>query len=191
MSIKKQLILLGTLLAFLPTFIASLILSFNSVSSASEALRHDAEQRLVVVRDTTTRSIQNYYRTIQDQVVTLSHSLMIVDAMRELRPAFQQYDAQLSDADMERRTESLRSFYREQFDAKFRRLNNDAGSDLAALTGLSREAAALQYLFISNNDAALGEKDAMVRAPESSQYNDIHARIVLLVVVLHRVAHAV
>ena len=70
MSIKKQLILLGTLLAFLPTFIASLILSFNSVSSASEALRHDAEQRLVVVRDTTTRSIQNYYRTIQDQVVT-------------------------------------------------------------------------------------------------------------------------
>lgn len=191
MSIKKQLILLGTLLAFLPTFIASLILSFNSVSSASEALRHDAEQRLVVVRDTTTRSIQNYYRTIQDQVVTLSHSLMIVDAMRELRPAFQQYDAQLSDADMERRTESLRSFYREQFDAKFRRLNNDAGSDLAALTSLSREAAALQYLFISNNDAALGEKDAMVRAPESSQYNDIHARIVLLVVVLHRVAHAV
>lgn len=191
MSIKKQLILLGTLLAFLPTFIASLILSFNSVSSASEALRHDAEQRLVAVRDTTTRSIQNYYRTIQDQVVTLSHSLMIVDAMRELRPAFQQYDAQLSDADMERRTESLRSFYREQFDAKFRRLNNDAGSDLAALTSLSREAAALQYLFISNNDAALGEKDAMVRAPESSQYNDIHARIVLLVVVLHRVAHAV
>lgn len=177
MSIKKQLILLGTLLAFLPTFIASLILSFNAVSAASDALRHDAEQRLVAVRDTTKRSIQNYYRTIQDQVVTLSHSLMIVDAMRELRPAFHQYDTQLSDAEMARRSESLQTFYRDQFDTKFRRLNNDAGSDLAALTRLSRDAAALQYLFISNNDAALGEKDAMVQAPESSPYNDIHTRI--------------
>jgi methyl-accepting chemotaxis protein len=175
-SIRIRLIVLGTLLAVLPVLLSSAILSFNAVRGASSALYEEQEKRLLALRDTTASSIESYFRQIDDQVVTYSGNLMLVEAMREFSDAFSAYASALGEGEIAARRQALAPYYNDQFGERFRALNNGESADIEALLTLSPAAAALQQVFIGANDAPLGEKDAMLASPEGSVYDAVHAR---------------
>lgn len=177
MRIKTRLILLATLLATIPALLASLYLTNLATREASIALTNDAEEKLVAIRDTTAENITSYFESIENQVITYSNNLMIVDAMREFRSAFTGFSENIDVFEMDERMASLRGYYEDSFNSRYKELNNNLSSDVEGLLELSPQAVALQYAYISNNESPLGEKDALQASPEGTFYDAIHERV--------------
>ena len=177
LSIRSKVGLLGTFLAFVPTLIVSIVLSTISLDQGSRSLRDAAQQKLTAVRDATAQSIENYFRQIDDQIVTLSGNLMVVDAMKDLSAAFTDYNKSLSADELAKRTSSVKQYYEQQFDAKFKGMNEGKSANPdAILQQTAQQSVPLQYLFISNNPAPLGQKDGMDKPAEDNTYTQLHAK---------------
>ncbi|WP_324768307.1 methyl-accepting chemotaxis protein [Pokkaliibacter plantistimulans] len=177
LSIRSKVGLLGTFLAFVPTLIVSIVLSTISLDQGSKALREAAQQKLTAVRDATAQSIENYFKQIDDQVVTFSDNLMVIDAMKALDTAFTDYNKSLSADELAKRTSSVQQYYEQQFDAKFQGMNEGKSANPdAILQQTAQQSVPLQYLFISNNPAPLGQKDGMDKPAEDNPYSQLHAK---------------
>lgn len=177
MRLKTRSIWVGTLLAFIPTVLVSLILTHLSAQQTAQALTEDAKSKLIAVRNTTARNIESYFTTIHHQVVTASSNLMLIEAMMDFRVAFSLFEGKLSDDQVITQKTELGDYYYNQFDQKYRHLNNNRTSNPDSLLNLSDIAIALQYDYISQNPHPLGNKEAMDRAPGIDYYHQIHKRI--------------
>lgn len=171
MKIQTRLVILGTMLTFVPTLVASIVVSWVSINNASQTLTADAENKLTAVRDTTAASIENYFNSIEQQVITYSSNLMIIEAMEDFKEAFKFFSPEPTGST------SLTEYYENQFDTKFRQLNSGQGSDLARLLTIQPQAKALQTAYISDNTAALGEKDELLASKADTRYDQIHAKV--------------
>ena len=173
LSIKARLILMGTLLAFVPTVIVGLILSESALIKGSEDLKASANKQLIIARELTAQSIETYFTFIEDQVSSLAQNTATIAATREFRKAFSEYPSTTSaTAD-----EKLKSFYVKQFDAKFKQLNSEQSSNPDSLfRSLSPVAKSIQQTYISDNPAALGEKDHLTQVGDGSFYDQVHAQ---------------
>ena len=175
LTIKSKLILLGTFLTLVPTLIVSFILSNTALKQAQHSLLVGAEQKLTVVRETTTQHLTSYFNFINEQIITFSSDKFIEQAMVEFSTAYADYDSTLNKTGFANKQASLRDYYIEQYDKKFKQLNNgNSSSPDKLLSGIGDTAIALQYDYISNNNAALGEKDTLLRASTNNTYNKTH-----------------
>ena len=177
MKIQTRLIILGTVLTFVPTLVASIVLSGASIKNASAALTSDAEKKLTAVRDTTAASIEYYFEAIEQQVITFSSDLMVVDAMADFKTAFFDYQYEVASVSPSVQEQSLAEYYQQQFNQKYKTLNLGQSSKLNNLLNIQDEAKALQYVFISDNSASLGEKDSLSASGDNSRYGKIHERV--------------
>lgn len=177
-NIRLKLIIVGTLLAFLPTLFISIILSKNAIDNATSALRIAAENKLTAIRSSTAQNIHNYFSFIDKQVVTLSSNLMIVDGIKELVPAYNNYVNTQTNQDIEHKKQHVANYYQENFNTRFKEINGKKGANVEVLLdNATKKTIALQYAYISNNSAPLGEKDSLLRANEEHEYHNIHAHI--------------
>ena len=176
-NLKSRFILLGTLLAFIPTLAASIIISNNAIEEASRALKDESEKNLIALRDTTSKSIQSYFGVIEDQVITYSNNLMIVEAMRELPSAFIQFARDARKLNLEFGLDSLESYYKDNFIGRYSDLNNGETPDLNQLMDLGFLTIVMQHMYISNNPSPIGEKDTLVSVDVPSNYNRLHTKI--------------
>ncbi|MED5526361.1 MAG: methyl-accepting chemotaxis protein [Pseudomonadota bacterium] len=177
LTIKARLILLGTLLTFVPTAVVSIVLSYALMDEAENSLRHQAEGKLVAVRNATAKHIESYFETIEHQAATMAAEPTTIDAMKMLATAYQAYPQTLSATELAEDKTGLAGYYQSQFDNKFKSMNGGASSNPSALmAALSENAIALQHDYISANSAPLGEKDSLLRAPAENNYNRLHAR---------------
>jgi methyl-accepting chemotaxis protein len=177
-TIKTKLVIVGTLLAFVPTLIISVILSNIAVENATITLKQEAKNKLSAIRNTTAENIESYFSFIENQVITLSSNIMIVDSMRDINNAYHDYVATVTPAQIQQRKQSLSPYYQDAFGEKFKALNNQESANPDNLLNQASPATiALQHLYISDNSAPLGEKDSMVSANENNTYNDIHQHI--------------
>lgn len=91
LTIKARLILLGTLLTFVPTALVSIVLSYALMDEAENSLRHQAEEKLVAVRNATAKHIESYFETIENQAATMAAEPTTIDAMKMLATAYKAY----------------------------------------------------------------------------------------------------
>lgn len=151
-------------------------MSNTAIESASQSLRDSAEQQLTVVRETTAEHIEDYFKFIQDQMITFSDDKRVKQAMNDFSSAYQAYESEAVNDDTQSYQASLLDYYSNQYDLKFQKLNDGRSANpKQLLQGLNPTSVALQYHYISNNDANLGEKDQLLRVADEHRYHTVHA----------------
>jgi methyl-accepting chemotaxis protein len=176
LSIKARLTILCVFLTSITSLILSISITRTAIDDASTALEKSAQERLVGLRDTTATNIESYFSTIEDQIITYSSNLMIVDALTEFIPAFN-LAVRNNDIPSQQIHNSLQGYYRDHYDKQFRQLNDGESAGISELLlDISPGAKAMQYTYISNNASKLGEKDHLVSANTGTEYDRLHAK---------------
>lgn len=177
MKIKTKMLLGGGCLAAIPVLIGCFFLGQSALKAADDALEEDAKHSLIAVRDITAKEITHYFEGIEKQALTLSESLMTVDAMKAFTTSFKYHASNLGDSDIETQRASVKKYYDEQFNEQFKVLNNGQATATADLIGLlDKESIALQYDFISNNSDPLGSKQLLNGTKELTGYSAAHQK---------------
>jgi methyl-accepting chemotaxis protein len=154
------------------------IMGYATYRTASAALDTQAESQLTVVRTITTKQVERYFATTEDQLRTLAENPSVANALVAFRDGFSSLiadDAIPVDGQSEARQE-LNAFYAGDWATEFRLRNAE---DIAAATlceSLGDAAAYLQYLYIRRNENPIGSKDLLDTAADASAYSVAHAQ---------------
>jgi methyl-accepting chemotaxis protein len=177
MKINTKMIIGGGFLSVIPVVVSGIFLANIAINESRISIEEDAKQSLIAIRDITATKIISYIETIENEVISLSENLMVIDAMSEFSASFTLYTNDLSSDDIAKRKSSVDNYYQQVFGQHFSELNNTASTDISALLSpLDKESIALQYDFISNNEAALGNKHLLDKPTLRSDYANFHAK---------------
>ncbi|VAW34593.1 Methyl-accepting chemotaxis sensor/transducer protein, partial [hydrothermal vent metagenome] len=173
LSLKVKLIALFLVVGLVPLLVGVVVI----YRSSSAALEHETFNQLVSIREIKKAQIEGYFKTIENQALTFSQDVMIIDAMKEFKMAFKAIgdDPAVSSEELEKYRSSVRSYYTGLYDATFREKSVD-NIDAASLVPTDKNSLILQYRYISNNPQPLGSKNGLVKADDGSRYSQLHAR---------------
>ena len=155
------------------------VMGIISNNSSSNALKQQAFNQLVSVREIKKKQIEDYFSTIRKQVRTFSGNGMIVDAMKGFKASFNEVRKQndITDSKLEEYRTALKSYYTNDFTNEYRNQNNGQGPDAVSyFNQLDADSLALQYYYIKANHNQLGEKHHLDAADEVSSYSKLHAK---------------
>jgi methyl-accepting chemotaxis protein len=177
MKIKMKMLLGGGCLAAIPVLIGCLFLGQSALKAADKTLEDDAKQSLIAVRDVTSIAITDYFKSIENQSIALSDNLMTIDAMSAFAEGFSVHASNRDDSAINAQRESVKTYYDEQFNEKFKVLNNGEGASTSTLiSALDKESIALQYDFMSNNTHPLGSKQLLDNLDAPTSYSLSHKK---------------
>ncbi len=175
MKIKYKIIYGVSALVLTSVLATSYVLNSVSISHSKEAIETQVKNNLIAVRDSTKRSIENYFEFINKQILTFSNNKMIIDAAADFIPAFNQYKAELSVSDVTEYREKLATYYNSEFSDEYSRRNNGQKINVSLwLSQLDDESVLLQYAFIKVNPNSLGEKEKLDDIGNNSTYAKLH-----------------
>jgi anti-anti-sigma regulatory factor/HAMP domain-containing protein len=153
------------------------VTSLISYLTARRAIEHQAFENLIAVREMKANQIEDYAGQITDQILTLSESRMIVDAMDDLRLGFDAIDDEstLDPGEAERRDRRLRLYYQDHF---LSRLGEVSGEDhpVAEFWPTNGSARLLQQLYLADSPFDTGSKHLLDAADDQSRYSAAHRR---------------
>jgi len=176
MKLKLKVIIGAGLLAALPVIIASIVIGTTSSESSKAALEAAAKERLVAVRDITKGRIEDYFGTIQKQVLTLSSSRMTINAMKTLKQGFSSYKFENGKTTAKLKKQ-LSTYYTKDFTTEYKKRNNNKQPDTSKwLAQLDDDSIVLQHALIKSNPNPLGEKDKLTDLGDDSTYNFYHKK---------------
>lgn len=173
MKISKKIIFASALLSGIGIITSGFIVGWQALSVASTTIEKRAFNQLVAIREIQKSQIENYFQTIEKEIVTLSNNHMIIDLASEISPAFFEFDQQTSLRD----NKKLENYYKNQFDKVYK--NNNPASSITSLNKfeqLNQNSKSLQHAYISGNPNPLGSKDLLVNASDNSTYSEIHKK---------------
>jgi methyl-accepting chemotaxis protein len=158
---------------------AMLFVGWWASSRAKEALLEKSYAQLESIREIKRQAVERYFTKIQNQILTFSENLMVIEAMQSFKTAFRSIreDNGYTAQDISRMAEELKTYYTQQFSAEFRKQND--GRDPAALSyfdQLDPDSIAAQYHYIQANPNPLGSKETLDSADDASQYSRLHAK---------------
>jgi len=155
------------------------VMGVISNKSSSDALKQQAFNQLVSVRETKKKQIEDYFSTIRKQVRTFSENGMVVDAMKGFKTSFNEVRKQndISGSKLEEYRTALKTYYTNDFTNEYKQQNNGQGPDAVSFfSQLDADSLALQYYYIKANHNQLGEKHNLDAADEVSSYSKLHAK---------------
>ncbi|MCV3210906.1 HAMP domain-containing protein [Mesorhizobium sp. YC-39] len=138
---------------------------------ARDALEKAVFDQLTAARQTKTRQVETYFRTIQEELSLLATSKMVVDATREFRIAVDQLDRAGAPPDLQRK---VGDWYAENFIPKMTRTlgREPALSDYLPVGGAPYY---LQYHYIVENPNPAERRKLLDDAGDGSEYTRLHA----------------
>ncbi len=153
------------------------ITSFTLLSNASSSLKQQAFNQLESVREIKKGQIESYFSVIDKQLITLAENPTTIKAMSDFSERF---DALAGDINVESKQfkqykESQTSYYTDAFSQEFEQKNN-IRPNVKGLIPNSPAQIIAQYLYISNNSNALGNKHKLFDAKDGSSYSQAHAQ---------------
>lgn len=172
MKISTKLVVSSTLLCTLAVIATGTFVGWRSFSLSEQALQLRAFNQLISVREIKKSEIENYFNNIVGQVVTTANSVGLQNAIIEFSNAFANYPIQqVSQQD----TESLKDYYKAQFGATYRSLNEGKpANEMQRFNQLSPIATVLQARYIGTNKHALGEKHLLISDSLNTNYDQVH-----------------
>ncbi len=126
--------------------------------------------QLTSVRELKGRQIESYFRTIRDQVITLSESRMVVGALGEFTAAGATLRGELPnpDDDLE-----LRLYYQNEFLPRLEQ-GGQGGRTLSEFWPEDALGRSLQSLYIAANPFEADARHTLDRSPLNTQYDAVH-----------------
>ena len=189
-SIKWRLLATGLMMVFLSCLAISWLGYSKSKSTvdavtcqAKQALVSRAKAQLESIRSTKAQHIQDYFKTVLDQVRTFSEDRMIIDACQSFRNLFllvsTSYDLDVID---KMRAELARNFSGEDYlqNPRFDRYRELVPGyhprSAASYVPEDDNGVVLQYLYILKNPNPVGHKDKLDKAEGDILYNNMHQK---------------
>lgn len=154
--------------------------SSDIVEDATATLSEKTSQQLVAARDLKQAAVSDYFGFISDQVNTFSEDQMIVDAMRDMKDAFNNYAAELdlSKDELNRMRDELRSYYEGPFSESYREQNSGRNPNAnAKLQSLTDTQVAIQHAYIKANPNPLGSKHNLDSIANDTTYDGLHEKV--------------
>ena len=148
-----------------------------SYRSASNALKEQAFNQLVSVRETKKKQIEDYFSTIRKQIHTLSNDRMIVEATNYFKNAFLEFrmENNISDTELKEYRTALKNYYTSDFTEEYKEQNNGKNPHAVNyLNQLDDDSIAMQYAYIAANHNPLGEKHKLDAAEGMASYHNYH-----------------
>jgi methyl-accepting chemotaxis protein len=166
----RLLILLATI-----AIVAAGISSYVGFYIARKSLEEQAFSKLTAMREMKTSQVQDYFKQIANQVVTLSEDRMIVEAMKVFKTAFKQIDKELGGnrKQLDEFDLRLRLYYQDDFLSRLNP-NLEGTASLSSYWPPGQNTRILQFLYIAANPFNTGSKDILDRSKDSSTYSRAH-----------------
>ena len=153
------------------------LMGIATYRSAASALTADAFSKLEIVRTITAKSVERYFQTLHNELRVISEDRMAIDACKQFQAAFTTVlaDNQADDKAVMRARRELESHYVGEFATEYRKRTDEELVTKPLLESLDDTAAYLQFLYIRNNEHALGSKLLLDAADDQSTYSKVHA----------------
>lgn len=142
-------------------------------------LEKQAVERLQAIRDVKKIGIQNYFKVIEEQVLTYSDNVSIQEAMVAFSDAFKNVKKEnnYTKADIFGFKQKLKKFYSNEFGKKYREANGSDINTSRFISRLSDTEVIHQYHYIFSNKNELGTKDRLDYSTlDKSEYSKVHAK---------------
>lgn len=151
--------------------VAVLVTSILGYIRARDALEETIFNQLTTARETKTRQVETYFRTIRNDLRLLAASKLATDATREFRKTFDELDRQKLPGDLPHK---VADWYGQNFMPMVRQVLN---KDVAATDYLPSGPAAtyLQYHYIVANPQPPARRRVVDDAGDGSAYSAVHA----------------
>ena len=153
------------------------LMGIATYRSAAAALTAEAFGKLETVRTITAKSVERYFQTLHDELRVLSEDRMTIDACKQFQAAFATVltDNKADDKAVARARRELESHYAGEFATEFRRQSGEDPVTRPMTESLDDAGAYLQFLYIRNNEHAIGSKLLLDAADDQSSYSKVHA----------------
>jgi methyl-accepting chemotaxis protein len=185
MRIRGQLVIAFLLCGIAPLLAITLVNLWNLQSgfssvreTSSDALVTEIQKSLVASRDDRKQSVEDYFNSIRDQVISMSEDRMVISYMDAFAGALNERigEKECSEDRIAEMRRELVAYYESTFGAEYRKQNGvdfKVGDKVARLSPKAVEA---QYSYIIKNPNGLGEKQLMDSAGET-RYDKLHAEV--------------
>jgi methyl-accepting chemotaxis protein len=171
LKLKTRLLLLCLTISIIPLGVTSTM----SYIAASQILQKLTSEKLSAITVAKNNHISEYFETIDDQIRSLSYDAMIVEAMKEFTDAFFKIESELGEIYKTRGSENEAKL-RERY--VYQATHTDGVDQSAINRWIPAEKVChiLQSLYIAENPNAIGHKEDLDFAPDSSTYSKLHKK---------------
>jgi len=165
------------LIAFIVVAIVAVgLVGFFAFTTGSSTLEEESFNKLTAVREMKASQIEDYFQTIENQIITLSEDRMIIEAMKAFDDGLHviEEELEISDLEMESIDNTNKDYYQNQF---LPRLIPNLLEDVSVedYWPEDKNSRILQYLYISSNPNQTGEKHHLNKAEDGSSYSQAHS----------------
>lgn len=178
MKIKQKVTIATIIVMLVPLLVSTILTNYIASDKSYAALNELSEQRLIALKDTKTEQIEDYFSTINKQLLNLANSGIIAQALDDFSTAAKTYAIDINQTNIQTLKQSVKYYYNTHFTKRYLELNAEKpleSSDVL-VNKLDINALALQEKFIVENPAPLGNKDALINSEDGSDYSDHHAK---------------
>lgn len=170
-SLKRKLVISMLIIGLLP-LLSNIALNF---SLSGKAMESAANLKMTLLGNNKKYLIESYVDDVGKQLLRLAEDKMTTYASEAMLDALNQLPDQVDNSpeDLQRYSRELKDFYVGEFSSKLDQ-HSTAAIDTSALIPASQESVIAQYLYISNNPHAIGEKDMLDLGDDNSLYSQLH-----------------
>lgn len=170
MRLRRKMSLVITSVAAVVSVLAVIITSYFSISSMRDEAFQQSQRDLVAKRTLVKEQIEDYFSSIQKQILVMANDISIVEAAQDFALAFEQRPINLSTRS------TLEDYYTQDFQRVYNDQNDDGLSAARLLNTLDSTSISMQAAYIGDNAFPLGEKDGLNTAAGSNTYDQLHER---------------
>lgn len=156
-------------LVFIPMTLGVWLTGSVSSSLIFDELNKTNADALISIREQKKQQLNAYIDTIKGQIVTMSSNAMMIGAIDEFSYSFEDY---LSEVQTDNQT--LTRYYEQQFSDRYFEKNGRRFDVSGLLPDPNSTASSLQSAYLANNRFAIGEKEKLEYAQDSSTYSKVH-----------------
>jgi methyl-accepting chemotaxis protein len=173
MTVKSKIILS----LIVSCLVSIMVIGFLGYSIGKDALKESTFQKLTALRSAKTMQVEDYFSQIRKQMKTFSENRMVVDAMKNFKPAFHGIldEVLIEPSELKKYEQSVRGYYQSEFLPRLHKnLEADRRRGVDAYWSNDSKVTYLQYKYISGNDNEVGSKHMLDYANDKTTYADLH-----------------
>ena len=158
-SVKAKIILL----VVLPLFLVCVLLSYVAISQSNKALINDKFAQLTSIQKAKKSEIKNYFKSLEDLLVSLATQRGTKDAFIALKDGFYNLENEL-EVDIDKVKTALENDFKTNYlnNVKYNVPNSNSRKEISEYLPKNKNALIAQYVFITDNHEKLGEKNKLV-----------------------------
>lgn len=173
LKLRSKLSLMMLLVGLIPLIGISVVITHMAQLNVQKQVSNQLEA-LMSTRKT---QVENYFKLIENQVLTLSEDQMIVDAMQGFSQAYQSlpYETLEQAEGLSSYQQPVKQYYDEAFKKTYLEQNLDE-IDTDVMVPQSAAAVIAQNLYVAKNKYPLGKKNKLNDAGDGSRYSAVHKK---------------